>query len=93
MPSQHNRVAFAREDGKLDLGFGQGMYADTTGVWLGNGDGTFRPEQSFTSSYSAYYVAIGDFVGHGPRDLVVTNLNNGSITVLLRATSSTLPSN
>jgi Bacterial Ig-like domain (group 3)/FG-GAP-like repeat len=63
-------------------------------VLLGNGDGTYQPANSYSSSGgNDFYVAVGDFNGDGNLDLAVANEcvisacdsdnGNGSVSVLL----------
>jgi hypothetical protein len=64
-------------------------------VFLGNGDGTFQAPVVYSSGgFVGLALAIADLNGDGRPDLVVTNAgassgdyNDGSITVLLNATS------
>jgi hypothetical protein len=45
----------------------------TVGILLGNGDGTFQPQQTYaTSAQGPTGIAAGDFTGNGKLDLVVT---------------------
>ena len=69
-------------DGKIDLAVPNGS-ANTVSVFLGNGDGTFQPQASYSAGASgnAYAVAVGDFNADGNPDLVVTNVANGSATI------------
>ena len=61
------------------------------GVLLGNGNGTFKPPVTYSSSgYGASSVAIGDINGDGIPDLVVDNIcktgagcTNGGVDLLL----------
>ena len=52
----------------------------------GNGDGTFQSGLIFPNA-SAYQLAIGDFNGDGKPDIVVTNRNNNTVTIMLDTTS------
>lgn len=72
-------------DGKLDLAianFGDG----TITLLLGNGDGTFT--QASGSPYSVgrgpFQIAAADFNGDGKLDLAVTNLTDGTVSILLQ---------
>jgi hypothetical protein len=64
-------------DGKLDLAI---IGANSIGVLLGDGDGTFQPEVNYAIGSNPGAVAVGDFNGDGKPDLVVSD---GSISVLL----------
>src|SRR5580704_17689344 len=63
----------------------------SVGILLGNGNGTFKPAQSYGSrGATAVSVATGDFNGDGKNDLVVANqcpssgsCSNGNVGVLL----------
>src|SRR5208337_2300267 len=50
---------------------------------LGNGDGTFQPQQTFMVGSNPIEVAVGDFNGDGIADLAVTNHNDNTVSVLL----------
>jgi hypothetical protein len=65
-------------DGKLDVvavGIpSNGNLNSMVGIWLGKGDGTFRPSVIYnTGDEGANSVAIGDLNGDGKPDLVVGN--------------------
>jgi hypothetical protein len=67
------------EDGALDL-----AVANTAGVsvFIGNGDGSFRPPVSFAAGPgAAYAIAVGDFDGDEHLDLAVASF--GSVSLLL----------
>ena len=50
---------------------------------LGNGDGTFGPEEAFPTGNTPRGVAVGDFNGDGQVDIVTANLGDDTATVLL----------
>ena len=58
-------------DGNLDLVV-SGNGSGTISVLLGNGDGTFQAEATYTAGTAAQDVAIGDFDGDGIPDIVAT---------------------
>jgi uncharacterized protein (DUF2141 family) len=66
-------------DGKLDLlvanvSGNSAQGAGALGVLLGNGDGTFQPAQSYsTSGSSSFSVAVADVSGDGKPDAIVSN--------------------
>lgn len=63
----------------------------SVGVLLGNGDGTFQPEVTYSSGAIApYFIATGDINADGALDLVIANIcaeascsGNGTVSVLL----------
>lgn len=71
-------------DGNLDLvvlnygATGQGLY-----ILLGNGDGTFQPQQAFSSIVYATNLTAADFNGDGILDLALLDGSNGMVAVLL----------
>ena len=52
-------------------------------VLLGNGNGTFQAQRSFTTGNDPNSVAIGDVTGDGKPDIVVTNYGSDTVSVLL----------
>jgi hypothetical protein len=62
-----------------------GEPGDTVGVLLGDGDGTFRPQQTYTVGSYPGSVAVADLNGDGIPDLVVANsdpFGPGTVSVL-----------
>jgi hypothetical protein len=80
------KVADFNGDGVLDIVAVSPRlpFLPNVSVLLGNGDGTFQPEQKFQGGNSPFYVATADRTGDGRQDLVVVNDESiGSVTILL----------
>ncbi len=77
-------------DGKCDL-ISTNPGAETVGVWLGNGDGTFQPPVMYPADFGANAVVITDFNGDGRSDLAVMNTAAYNITIHLGASTDTTP--
>jgi Ca2+-binding RTX toxin-like protein len=80
-------------DGKLDLVVADTGLSDVSGYTIsvlpGNGDGTFGAPVMFDTGYSPTDVAVADLNGDGsPPDVLATNFNDGSFSVLLNNTPS-----
>jgi hypothetical protein len=76
-------------DGKLDIIVTN--YGDNTiSVLLGNGDGTFQPQVTYSTGRQPFGLAIGDFNGDGKPDVGVTNYGDNTISVLLGNGDGTL---
>ena len=76
-------------DGKPDFVVADaGNYS--VSVLLGNGNGAFHIQQSFTSGSGQFSRAIGDLTGDGIPDLVVANINSDTVGVLLGNGNGTL---
>jgi hypothetical protein len=85
-------VADLTGDGNPDLIVANGS-SSTVSVFLGNGDGTFRPAATYRVGLDPDAVAVADLNGDGIPDLIVTNFGNanglpghqipGSVSVLL----------
>ena len=59
-------------DGKPDLVVANAG-SNTVSVLLGNGNGTFKPQQTFATGSYPVSVTVGDVNGDGKPDLVVAN--------------------
>lgn len=77
-------VADVNNDGKLDLivvsnnNTSSSTSSSTPGVFqvfLGNGDGTFQAPLTYTTPYTPYSVAVGDFSGNGLEDIAIGDYN------------------
>lgn len=85
-------VADVNGDGKPDLVV-VNWYDGNLGVLLGNGDGTFEPQQTVYDGYHPWLVTAADVNGDGKPDLVVVDAGtydsstqkweNGNVSILL----------
>lgn len=75
-PSDLNR------DGHIDLVVVNAISASVS-VLLGNGDGTFQPQQEITVGSTPLGVALLDADGDGDIDIANTNTGSGNISLLL----------
>src|SRR5262249_3989943 len=55
----------------------------TLSILLGNGDGSFRPPQTFAVGVAPSSIAVADFNGDGIPDLAVANSQSDNVSVLL----------
>ena len=76
-------------DGRPDLAVANAGSGDVS-VLLGNGDGSFQPQQRFAAGIGPASVALGDLNGDGRPDLAVANTTDpGTVSILLNTTSFT----
>ncbi len=57
--------------------------APVVSVFLGKGDGTFRPRVDYATGCDPVWVAIGDFNGDGKQDLVTADTLDNTLSVFL----------
>ena len=57
--------------------------APVVSVFLGKGDGTFRPRVDYATGCDPAWVAIGDFNGDGNPDLVTADALDNTLSVFL----------
>jgi hypothetical protein len=69
------------DDGHLDLAVTDEGNASVS-VFLGNGDGTFRPRTDYATGNSPVWVTTGDFNGDAVLDLAVANKTDNTVSIL-----------
>jgi hypothetical protein len=69
-------------DGKLDVAVANSQ-ANSVGILLGQGDGTFQPPVNYPTGSVPYSIAIADFNNDGKIDIAVANSQSNSAGVLL----------
>jgi hypothetical protein len=68
-------------DGKLDVAVTGTGASGSVGVFLGNGDGTFKSEVDYGGAGSS--IALGDFNGDGKIDIVTSGTTANNVSLLL----------
>lgn len=68
-------------DGHIDLAVTEEGNASIS-VFLGNGDGTFRPRADYATGNSPVWISTGDFNGDSVLDLAVANKTDNTVSVL-----------
>jgi hypothetical protein len=80
----HLSAADFNGDGKLDLLLGSCCGLATTSILLGNGNGTFQPEQIMQVAESPAQIAVGDLNGDKRPDIVTySGVANGFLEILI----------
>ncbi len=69
-------------DSKADLAVTNNSDDGIVAIFLGNGDGTFRPAPNLSVIFEPTAIAVGDFNGDGIADLAVANVNCGVMALL-----------
>jgi len=71
------------DDNKVDLAVAN-HGANTVGIFLGNGDGTFKNQTAYsTGSFNPGQITTADFNGDNKTDLAVADYNDATISILL----------
>ena len=68
-------------DGKQDI-VAVNKSSATISVLLGNGNGTFQPQATYSVSGVPYFASVGDMNGDGKLDVVVQSHGTGSLSLL-----------
>ena len=68
-------------DGKPDI-VTANAYDGTISVLMGNGNGTFQPQETYAVGSRPYSVALADLTGDGRLDIVTTDYGGNSVSVL-----------
>ena len=79
-------VADLNSDGRTDLVVANSynnISDGTVSVLLGNGDGTFQPQQTYATGSEPISVAVADLNGDGMPDIVTANAGDNTVSVLM----------
>jgi hypothetical protein len=69
-------------DGVQDLAV-VNQSTSTVSIFIGLGDGTFKPHVDYATGADPVFVGVGDFNGDGKLDLVTTDIGSSSVSILL----------
>ena len=70
-------------DGKPDLAVATNLdLVGSVAILLGNGNGTFQPQVTYSTGRFSVALEVGDFNGDGAADLAVVNESNNTVTIL-----------
>ena len=71
-------------DGKLDMAVAAYLQSTQVSVFLGNGDGTFKPPVLYSAGAGPFSIVAADFNGDGNLDLAVDDFAiSGTVSILL----------
>jgi hypothetical protein len=81
-------IADLNRDGNNDIAVTDSTFGRVS-VWLGNGNGTLRPEVEYAAGSGPSSLAIGDFNNDAIPDLAITNQTANTVSMLLGTGSGT----
>jgi len=79
----HLDILVADVAGQIGGGSNGGYYNNGVQLFLGNGDGTFQPEQSYLACWHGQAIAAADLTGSGAPSAAVACPADGVVTVLV----------
>ncbi len=82
MNSNIPNIGDLNRDGHPDIAV-DNAEGGSVSVFLGNGDGTFQPHQTYATGPRPYSLTLADMNGDTNLDLVTSNFGNGTVSVLL----------
>jgi hypothetical protein len=86
----HLDILVADIAGQIGGGSNGGYYNNGVQLFLGNGDGTFQPEQSYLACWHGQAIAAADLTGGGAPSAAVACPSDGVVTVLVNQLGATV---